>query len=59
MHKRKIPLVIPAKAGTPLATSEPVAKRGSRLRGNDESLELAPYRRNGKTRLQNYTHLTA
>jgi hypothetical protein len=28
--------LIPAKAGTPLATSEIVTKRGSRLRGNDE-----------------------
>ena len=28
--------VIPAKAGTPLTTSEDVTKRGSRLRGNDE-----------------------
>ncbi len=33
--KVEIILVIPAQAGTPLITSECVAKRGSRLRGND------------------------
>jgi hypothetical protein len=46
MHKKKIPLVIPGKAGPPLAIRDTAIKRGSRLRGNDESLELARYKQN-------------